>query len=85
VDIKPATGAPRTVALLLVAGLACSVLGMTLIGVSVDHDHMLGAVGAAAASVVGFALVLTGLVTWALRTRRTAARPVDTTPAPAVA
>jgi uncharacterized membrane protein YqjE len=79
VDTKPA----RTVAHLLLGGLALSVLGMMLIGVTVDHGSRLGATVAAIASVAGFALVLTALVKWALRSRRATSPPVDHTPSPA--
>jgi hypothetical protein len=79
VDTKP----PRTVAHLLLGGLALSVLGMTLIGVTVDLGSMLGAAVAAIASVAGYGLVLTALVKWTLRSRRAAARSVEHRPSPA--
>ena len=65
------TNTPRTSAFLLIAGLLFASLGVLLAGVSPsahDADPLRVGLGALA-SLVGFALVVSGLVGWSRRGR----------------
>jgi uncharacterized membrane protein YidH (DUF202 family) len=80
------TTTPRTSAYLLVAGVALSTLGFLLVELSPTDPSAPGTPASvwagALLAAVGFAAVVTGLVRWALRTRRTAAA-LERTPSPA--